>query len=202
MTTYGLLLFALIIDLIMTGIIVLGIYLPSEKDRGYVLTFFAFNISIFLIATLFSQVELSLGFGFGLFAIFSILRYRSEPLPARELTYLFILMALPVINVILISEKLYIETAIANCAILAVFFLIERALGFRYEAHKNILYEKIELIRPENYEALIADLCERTGLAITRCEVGKIDFLHDVAEIKAFYRVADPSTLTRGNWEK
>jgi hypothetical protein len=182
---------ALGLNLLAAGIIVLGIYLPSEKDKGYVLTFFAFNISIFLIATLFSQVELSLGFGFGLFAIFSILRYRSDPLPVRELTYLFILMALPVINVILLSEVLYLEAVLADLAILAVFFIIERALGFRYEARKSITYEKIDLIKPENYPALLADLRQRTGLPILRCEVGKIDFLHDVAEIKVYYKIEE-----------
>ncbi len=188
MTTYGMLLIALLVDLAMTCIIVLGIYFPSERDKGYVLTFFTFNISIFLVASLFGQADISIEFGFGLFAIFSILRYRTEQLPVREMTYLFILMALPVINVILISESLFIETAIANLVILAVFFIIERALGFRYEARKTVTYEKIELIKPEHYEALLKDLRERTGLDILRFEIGKVDFLHDVAEIKVFYR--------------
>ena len=189
MDNYGNLILALVIDIIVAWVIVLKIYLPSERDKGYVLTFFAFNISIFMIATLFSQVEISLGLGFGLFAIFSILRYRSDPLPVRELTYLFILMALPVINVILLTEELYVEATIANVAILAMFFIIERALGFRYEAKKTITYEKIELIKPEHYQTLLMDLQERTGLPIRRIEVGNIDFLHDVAEIKIYYRV-------------
>ena len=188
MENIGLLILALFIDLVVACIIVLGIYFPSEKDKGYVLTFFAFNISIFMIATLFSQVEVSLGLGFGLFAIFSILRYRTDPLPVREMTYLFILMALPVIDVILLTESMVIETVIANLAILAVFFVIEQALGFRYEARKSVTYEKIELIKPEHYETLMMDLRERTGLPITRCEVGKIDFLHDVAEIKIYFQ--------------
>lgn len=188
MESYGVLILSLIIDLAMTCIIVLGIYLPSERDKGYVLTFFAFNISIFLVASLFNEAEMSIEFGFGLFAMFSILRYRSDPLPVRELTYLFILMALPVIDVIMMSEELYIELAIANIAILAVFFLIERALGFQYEARKTVTYEKIELIKPEHYNTLLMDLRERTGLPITRCEVGKVDFLHDVADIKIYYR--------------
>ncbi len=187
MESYGILIASLFIDLVMTCIIVLGIYLPSERDKGYVLTFFTFNISIFLVATLFNQADLSIEFGFGLFAIFSILRYRSEPLPVRELTYLFILMALPVINVIMMSEELYIEVAIANITILAVFFIIEKALGFQYEARKTVTYEKIELIKPEHYDTLLMDLRERTGLPITRCEVGKVDFLHDVADIKIYY---------------
>ncbi len=185
---YALFGLAFILDLVVACLIVLGIYYPSEKDKKYVLTFFAFNISIFLIATLFSQVDISISFGFGLFAIFSILRYRSDPLPVREMTYLFILMALPVVNVVLLNEGRYLETAISNGAILAVFFVVDRALGFRYEAHKMVTYEKIDLIKPENYAALLQDLQERTGLLINRCEVGKVDFLHDVAEVKIYYQ--------------
>jgi hypothetical protein len=188
MENIGSLSLALFIDLVVSCIIVLGIYFPTEKDKGYVLSFFAFNISIFLIATLFSEVEISLGLGFGLFAIFSILRYRSDPLPVREMTYLFILMTLPVIDVIMLEENMIIETVIANLAILAVFFVVEKTMGLRYEMRKSITYEKIELIKPEHYEALLADLRERTGLPIKRCEIGRIDFLHDVAEIKIFYQ--------------
>ncbi len=191
---------AFLVDLIVACIIVLGIYFPTEKDKKYVLTFFAFNISIFLIATLFSQVDLSLGFGFGLFAIFSILRYRTDPLPVREMTYLFILMALPVVNVVLMAEGHYLETTIANSAILAVFFVVDRALGFRYEAHKTVTYEKIEWIKPQHYESLLEDLRDRTGLPVTRCEVGKVDFLHDVAEVKIYYQ--EPSAGFSGDIKK
>ena len=202
MEDIGSLFLALLIDLVVTCIIVLGIYFPTEKDKGYVLSFFAFNISIFLIATLFSQVEISLGLGFGLFAIFSILRYRSDPLPVREMTYLFILMALPVIDVIMLGEDMIVETIIANLAILAVFFVVEKTMGLRYEMRKSITYEKIELIKPQLYDALLADLRERTGLPVKRCEIGKIDFLHDVAEIKIYYQSDNenrPSTLGRDN---
>ena len=202
MEDIGSLLLALLIDLVVTCIIVLGIYFPTEKDKGYVLSFFAFNISIFLIATLFSQVEISLGLGFGLFAIFSILRYRSDPLPVREMTYLFILMALPVIDVIMLGEDMIVETIIANLAILAVFFVVEKTMGLRYEMRKSITYEKIELIKPQLYDALLADLRERTGLPVKRCEIGKIDFLHDVAEIKIYYQSDNEnqlSTLGRDN---
>lgn len=198
MESFSMLLLALFVNLVVTCIIVLAIYFPTEKDKGYVLTFFVFNISIFLIASLFTQVEISLGVGFGLFAIFSILRYRSDPLPVREMTYLFILMALPVINVILFSEEMLVAALVADLTILAVFFVVERALGFRYEARKSVTYEKIDLIKPQNYEALLMDLRERTGLAIIRCEVGKIDFLHDVAEVKVYYQ-SEPIIKAHGN---
>ena len=187
MENLGLLILALFIDLAITSVIVMGVYFPSQKDKAYVLTFFSLNLSVFLIATLFSQLELSVGVSFGLFAIFSILRYRTDPIPVREMTYLFILMALPVIDVVMISENMIAEAIISNLVVLIVFYVIERALGFRYEARKSVTYEKIELIKPENYDALLSDLRERTGLDITRCEIGKIDFLHDVAELKIYY---------------
>lgn len=202
MDNIGSLSLALLIDLVVSCIIVLGIYFPTGKDKGYVLTFFAFNLSIFLIATLFSQVEVSLSLGFGLFAIFSILRYRSDPLPVREMTYLFILMTLPVIDVILLDEEMIIETIVANLAILAVFFIVERTMGQRYEVRKSITYEKIELIKPEHYEALLADLRDRTGLPIKRCEVGKIDFLHDVADIKIYYQSENSNSVLSLGKEK
>ena len=202
MENFGSLSLALFIDLVVSCLIVLGIYFPTEKDKGYVLSFFAFNISIFLIATLFSQVEISIGLGFGLFAIFSILRYRSDPLPVREMTYLFILMTLPVIDVVMLNEDMILETVIANLAILAVFFVIEKTMGLRYEVRKSITYEKIELIKPEHYDALLADLRERTGLMIKRCEIGKIDFLHDVAEIKIYYQSELPKSALASRKEQ
>ena len=92
------------------------------------------------------------------------------------------------IDVVLIAESMIAETIVSNLVVLAVFFVIERALGFRYETRKTVTYEKIELIKPENYDALLTDLRERTGLEISRCEVGKIDFLHDIAEVKIYYQ--------------
>ncbi len=104
------------------------------------------------------------------------------------MTYLFILMTLPVIDIIMLEEEMIVETIVANLAILAVFFVIEKTMGLRYEVRKSITYEKIELIKPEHYDSLLADLRERTGLPIKRAEIGKIDFLHDVADIKIYYQ--------------
>ena len=168
-------------------IIIRGIYYPLKRDKDYVLTFFAFNTLIFLISSLLSGVDLSVGFGFSLFAIFSILRYRTDPIPIREMTYLFVMMALPVVNAVMISQSNYLGLAIANGAIILALFIAEKEWGFHYVSRKTLKYERIELIKPENYPLLLADLRERTGLDITHCEVGKLDFLQDVAEIKIYY---------------
>jgi hypothetical protein len=133
-------------------------------------------------------LELSVGVGFSLFAIFSVLRYRTDPIPVREMTYLFVLMALPVIDSVLLSQGSYLAMLIANAMIILVLAAVEKGWGCRYEHKKSITYEKIELIKPENHDRLLADLRERTGLPVTRVEIGKIDFLRDVAELRIYYQ--------------
>lgn len=174
-------------NLAVTALIVWCIYYPTYRDKEYVLTFFALNTSIFLITFLLSDTNLSMGFGFSLFAIFSILRYRTDPLPVREMTYLFVLMALPVVDAILITQGNWGGAILAGAVVLGVFYAIERVWSTQHELRKSVTYEKIELIKAENYPLLLADLRQRTGLDITRCEVGRIDFLRDVAEIKIHY---------------
>jgi hypothetical protein len=186
-------------------LIIRGIYYPVRRDKNYVLTFFAFNTLVFLITSLLTGVDLSVGFGFSLFAIFSILRYRTDPIPIREMTYLFVMMALPVVNAVLVSQGNVAGLVIANVALVLVLFLVEKGWGFKYAHRKTITYERIDMIKPENHELLLDDLRERTGLAITRCEIGKIDFLRDVAEIKVYYeepdvQPSDQPVSRLGNW--
>ena len=163
------------------------IYYPQTRDKAYVFTFFAFNTIIFFVIGLLSSINLSVGFGFGLFAIFSVLRYRTNPIPIREMTYLFIIIALPVMNSILISENGSGTLLAANLIILVVLYVIEQGWGFQFMAHQTIQYEKIELIKPENRQLLLEDLRQRTGLAITKIEISGIDFLRDTAKIEVFY---------------
>jgi hypothetical protein len=169
-------------------LIVRGIYYPIRRNKAYVLAFLALNTSVFLIAGLLGGIDLSVGFGFSLFAIFSVLRFRTDPIPVREMTYLFVLMALPVIDTVLLSQDSYLALLIANGITVLVLTAVEKEWGCRYEQKKSITYEKIELIKPENHDRLLADLRERTGLAVTRCEIGRIDFLRDVAELRVYYQ--------------
>jgi hypothetical protein len=175
------------VNLAVALIIVRFIYYPLKQSRKYVLTFLAFNTVIYFVMGLMSSTELSVGAGFGLFAIFSVLRYRTDPMPIREMTYLFVLIALPVMNSLLVVNGAYVEMAVADGIIVAVLYFLEREVGFDYQRSKTITYERIELIRPENYYLLLDDLCERTGIDIIRCEIGRIDFLRDVAEVKIYY---------------
>ncbi len=168
-------------------LIVRYIYAPARRDKNYVLMFLTFNTLAFLITSLLSDVDFSIGLGLSLFAIFTILRFRTDPIPIREMSYLFVMLALPVINAVLIAQEVYASLVIADLAIAAMLLLIEKEWGLRNVSQKSITYERIEWIKPEHYQSLLADLRERTGLDILRCEIGKIDFLHDVAEIKITY---------------
>jgi len=177
-------------------LIIRGIYYSIRRSKEYVFAFFTLNTGVFLISSLLGGIDLSVGFGFSLFAIFSVLRYRTDPIPVREMTYLFVLMALPVIDAVLLSQNEYLALLIANGVTVLVLYIGENEWGCYYAQRKSITYEKIELIKPENHDRLLADLRERTGLLVTHCEVGSIDFLHDVAKLKITYEL-DPALVTR-----
>jgi hypothetical protein len=145
------------------------------------------DTAVYFVMSVLTNLEMSIGVGFGLFGLFSLLRYRTNTMPAREMTYLFIVIALPVMNSILITNEAWPALLLANLAIVGVLFILEREWGFHYELSQRLTYERIELIKPENYDLLLADLRDRTGLHIKRCEVGRINFLRDTAEIKIYY---------------
>jgi len=174
-------------NLLVALVIVRFIYYPATQNKSYVFTFLAFNTVIFFVLSFMTSIEIGIGVGFGLFAIFSILRYRTDPIPIREMTYLFLISALPLMNAAGVNGALWPQLVAANVAVLAILFMLEKEWGFRYEASKHVVYEKIELIRPDRRAELIADLQERTGLKIRRVVIGKIDFLHDVANLRIFF---------------
>ncbi len=180
-------LLSFVFNFIVALIVVRFIYYPSTHNKRYVFTFLAFNTVIFLVLRFMTSIEIGVGVGFGLFAIFSILRYRTDPIPIREMTYLFIIAALPVMNSASADTALWPQLLIANLAILAIMLVLEKEWGFQYEGSKRIVYEKIELIHPERRAELVADLEQRTGLKIKRVGIGKIDFVRDTAELKVFY---------------
>jgi len=179
-------------------LIVRFVYYPVTQDKNYVFTFLAFNTIIYFVLGLFTSVDLSVGVGFGLFAIFSVLRYRTDEMPIREMTYLFIIIALPVMNSILMSNGDLMKLLVANGVIVALLYMLEKEWGFHFEASKKITYEKIELITPANRDYLLADLRQRTGLPVKRAEVGRLDFLRDAAEIRIHYDEPQADGIGRG----
>jgi uncharacterized membrane protein len=131
-------------------------------------------------------VKLQVGFALGLFAIFGILRYRTDTMPIREMTYLFLIIGISVINA-LAKNISYIELGLTNAIFIGVSWLMESNRVLKHVSSKMVIYEKIELIKPERRAELIADLSERTGLEVTNAEIGAVDFLKDTAVVKIYY---------------
>ena len=181
------LLFKFSIDLLFLFIIVRVIYYRIKDEKDYVFTFFMFNILTFFICFLLRKVPMEMGFALGLFAVFGILRYRTEAIPIRQMTYLFIVIGLSMINSLANKSISWLEILLANAIITIITYLIDRVWFSTIELTKTILYEKIELIKPENEQELIEDLKQRTGLQIVAVKVDKVDFLRDTAQITIYY---------------
>lgn len=181
------------IDLIVAFVIIRLIYYPIQKRKDFLFTYFIFNIVIFFICILLNSVKLKLGFAFGLFAIFGFLRYRTEQLPIKEMTYLFAIIAIAIVNSLTSNKITVIEVVFTNLAIIVALYLLEKVFLLKHESRKDILYEKIENIKPENHEVLIDDLKNRTGLDIHRIQIGRVDFLRDTVRLMVFYFEDDPN---------
>jgi len=175
------------INLLVALAIVRFIYYPADHNKNYVFTYMAFNTIIYFVMSFLTSAELSLGVGFGLFAIFSVLRYRTSTMSTREMTYLFIVIALPVMNSVLMRTSQWDLLLGSNLAVVAVLFILEREWGFHYETSQTVKYERIDLIRPEDRSLLIEDLRKRTGLPVKRVQIGRLNYLNDTAQLTIFY---------------
>jgi hypothetical protein len=168
------------------------LYYPKSKRRDYFFTFMLISISIFLMIYLLGSVKLKVGFALGLFAIFGIIRYRTESMPVREMTYLFVIIAISVINALGHEQLTFLELLGTNLLFVLSIVVCESTKWMKHVACKLVLYDRIDLVHPEKREEMIADLKARTGLDIVRVEVGHIDFLREVAMLKVHY---DPHTI-------
>ena len=174
----------LLIDLASIFILLFLIYLPNNKKREYIFTFLIFNVAIFNITFLMNDVQMSMGAAFGLFAVFGMLRYRTEDIIMKDMTYLFLSIAFGMITAVTKGDW---EPAIVAGIILLLTFLLDSGIILKRELYKNIQYENIEMIKPENEAALMEDLRKRTGLNIHRIAVGRVDFLRDTATVRIYY---------------
>jgi hypothetical protein len=175
------------INLFVSVVIVRFIYYPLRHDKNDVFTFVAFNTVIFFVMTYLANAQLSVGVGFGLFAIFSVLRYRANAISTREMTYLFILIALPVMNSVLMSQQEWLNLSVTNVIVVAVLFVLEQGWGFRYEGFKVVKYDRIDLLKPEKHAILLEDLRHRTGLPLTRFEIGRINLVDDTVNLFVYF---------------
>ena len=169
-------------------IIIKLIYQRDHNNNDFVFTYFMFNSLIFFFASILGSITINMGFAFGLFAVFAILRYRTDPIPIKEMTYLFIVITIGVINALSGDEVSFSALLFTNTALVGLTYFLEKYWQNNLLASMNIDYEKIENVKPENHEALLADLKERTGLNIQDFKFFKMDFLRDTARIRIYYK--------------
>ena len=176
-----------VFNLIIITVIIRYIYYPVTKNKDYLFTYFLISMTVFLLCVLLDSVKLQLGFALGLFAIFGIIRYRTDPIAIKEMTYLFLVIGISVVNALSNKKISHAELVFANLMIVFITYGMEKLWLLRNQSRKNITYEKIDLIVPERREELIADLKARTGIDVIRVEIRRIDFLRDTANLRIFY---------------
>jgi hypothetical protein len=176
-----------VLNITVVTVIVRLLYYPIARRKDYLFSFILISVVIFLLCFLLESVKLQIGFAFGLFAIFGILRYRTNAIPIKEMTYLFILIGISVINALANKKISWAELVFTNLAILFIIYGLEKLWLLKHESSKNIIYEKVDMIKPEKRGELLKDLEARTGLKINRIEVGRIDYLRDTARIMIYY---------------
>lgn len=176
--------YAIVID-ITTMLLIFGlIYFPSYRNKEFMFTFFLFNIIIFIITFVLNKTNISMGAAFGLFAVFSMLRYRTEGISMKEMTYLLVAIALGLINAIGLN---LLPILVFNAIFILFIFVLDHPMVFKQEVSKVIIYENIDLILPEKRTLLIEDLRKRTGFDIHRVSISSIDFLKDASTITIYY---------------
>ena len=153
------------------------------------------SVSVFFLIFLLGGVKLKIGFALGLFAIFGIIRYRTESMPVREMTYLFVLIALSVINALAVTLS-YAELLVTNLIFIVFIRVSEDNRWISHVSCKLVLYDRVDLVLPERRAELIEDLQRRTGLTVVKVEVGAMDFLHDTAMLKVYYAADNEETNT------
>ena len=177
----------LVINMFFLTLLIRFFYYPHTKRKDYLFTYYLIGTITFFVCFGLKKLDIDTGMGLGLFAIFGIIRYRTDPIPIKEMTYLFLIIGVSVVNSLASNKISMAEMALINGTLVGVTFVLERLWLLKHETRKTIVYERIDLIRPEQYQELKNDLEERTGLKINRVEVGKINFLDDTAQIRIYY---------------
>ena len=202
MTSLWTLLLRFAFHFLVCWVIVRCFYYPKSRRNDYYFTFMLFAVTIFLLIIQMDNMKMAISFALGLFAIFGMIRYRTETLKVREMTYLFIIIGISIINGLALTVS-YVELLVTNALFIISIWLFEsNILASRRTETKIILYDKIENAKHGREDELIADLKERTGLDITNVEVGHIDFLRDVAFVKVTYKPFSKTQNTINNITK
>jgi len=191
----GTLLTRLALDLVFVFLVVRGVYTRLYHHRDYAFTYMLLNLVTFALAFILSQVRVDLGFAMGLFAVFGILRYRTESIEVRNLTYLFVVIGLAVLNALVTPNVSVGQLLLVNTVIVGMVAGLESAPFSRREESRRVVYDRLELLTPARADELVADLRARTQLPVERYEIGNVDLLRDTADLLVYYTLptADPS---------
>lgn len=182
----------LFIDLATVFVLVRYIYYPIYKHREYFFMFVIFNLIIFLVSFLLNKIDLSMGAAFGLFAVFSMLRYRTENISIKDMTYLFLSIAIGLVSAVTKIKDApdryeYVFLVGVNTIVLLITYFLESKVFTKKETIKTIMYENIELIQPDKQQELLEDIRRRTGINVHRVSVQQINFLKDSAQLKIYF---------------
>jgi hypothetical protein len=183
------LLIRFVLNTLLIFIVVHFMYARNSKRKDFYFSYLSVGVVVFFLSFLLNNVKLELGFALGLFAIFGIIRYRTDAIPIKEMTYLFIVIGISVINALASKKVSYAELAFTNAAIVFGLWILEKRLILKQEGFMRLIYEKIENVHEDKKDILLADLKGRTGINIKRYEIQKIDFLKDVAHITLYYNL-------------
>lgn len=181
------LLYRLTLNFFFTTIIIRFIYYPKTQRKDYLFTYFLISLITFFLCFALKKFDIGIGMGLGLFAIFGIIRYRTNTIEIKEMTYLFVVIGISVVNALAKKQISIVEILMLNGAVVGLTAGLEYIWLLKHEVRKTVVYEKIDLIKPERYNEMKADLEERTGLNINRFEVGNINFLNDTANVRIYY---------------
>ena len=181
------LLFRLIVNLVFMTIIIRYLYYPITKRKDYLFTYYLIGLITFFLCFALKKLDIDTGMGLGLFAIFGIIRYRTDAIEIKEMTYLFLIIGISVVNSLASKKISLAEMALINASVVGVTYGLEYLWLVKHLTRKTIVYERIDLIVPDRYEEMKADIETRTGLTVNRVDVGKINFLDDTASVKIYY---------------
>lgn len=195
MTEFSSLLIRFGFNVVATTFVVL-LYSRISKRKEFYFSYFAISISVFLLVYLLESVELELGFALGLFAIFGIIRYRTDAIPPKEMTYLFVIIAVSVVNALSEDYVGYFGLTMVNILLIGTLGALERILMLRQEDSLKIVYENIHNLHRDKEDELLQDLEDRTGIVIKRYRIDRIDFLRDIARITIYFDVSSSKKLT------
>ena len=179
------------INLMFLALVVGLCYNRHQKSRVFMFNFVLMNVTVFFICFTLKKLDLGLGMALGLFAIFAILRYRTDAIRVKEMTYLFIVIGIAVINSLANKKTSYAELMATNCVIIAATYLMESLIRVEKVSKRDIVYDRIDLLKPDKRSELYADIEQRTGLIPTRIKTGKIDFLKPAANITVHFNPKD-----------